>query len=84
MTFGSGQMRSSKQEFGFAFRVHPIGYRYEDEREMLRAPLGWPLLSLLCSQDKVTVNHKAQSLISCSLNHARAPELIRSLMRYLR
>lgn len=73
--FGSGQPRpTGKVEFGFAVRVRPLGYRFEDERDILRAPLGWNLLSLLTSND----------LIDSCLRHERCHDLVRALIRFLR
>jgi hypothetical protein len=75
--FISGSLRQKPYEFGFRFRVRPIGFVYKDENQLLSHSLGWNLLVLLT--DSVNI---IDYIISIQ-NNKFGFSLVETMLRYL-
>ena len=72
--FISGSLRQKPYEFGFRFRVRPIGVVYKDETALLSHSLGWPVLVMMADSPQ---------LLDTLLSFHGCSDLIQSLLRYL-
>ena len=72
--FISGSLRQKPYEFGFRFRVRPIGLVYKDETALLSHSLGWPVLVMMADSSQ---------LLDTLLSFHGCSDLIQSLLRYL-
>ena len=72
--FTSGGLRQKPYEFGFRFRVRPIGMGYKDETALLSQPLGWPVLAMIADSPQ---------LLDTLLSFHVCNELIQAMLRYL-
>lgn len=70
--------KSLAREFGLRLRARQLALRYDDERDVLRAPLGWGCLALLCCRDSSDVFVRDAFLYSPEANL-----VIKQMMMYL-
>ena len=72
--FTSGGLRAKPYEFGFRFRVRPIGSVHKDENALLLSSLGWPVLAMFADSSQ---------LLDTLLSFHMCTDLIQSMLRYL-
>ena len=72
--FTSGGLRQKPYEFGFRFRVRPIGWAHRDENGLLLACLGWPVLCMFADSPQ---------LLDTLLSFHACSDLIQAMLRYL-
>jgi hypothetical protein len=74
--FLSGPLRPAPHEFGFKFRVTPLGWSHTSEEALLRRPIGgaWALLALIIERPAMT---------EAALSHSSGMTLLTSLLQYL-